>query len=259
MTLRVVIADDEPLALLRLAIALGTMDGIELLGAAENGVEAQEMIRAFKPDVVLLDIDMPELDGVGLVDALRGAGGPAVVFVTAHDQFAVDAFRQGAIDYLLKPLDEARLRKALERVEAALGEKRAPERLANLSAVVETLQRRLEGPPSTDFWVNQKSGLTQVPMAEVTWFSVEGDYTILHSQRGDFLVHESLRSVEARLEKDAFIRVHRNAIVRRSAIAAVDRAGRSGLELRLVDGARVRVSKAYKRAIIAFMAARGAP
>lgn len=251
MNLRVVIADDEPLALLRLAIALERMGGIELVGAAENGIEAQTMIRAFKPDVVLLDVEMPKLDGVGLVDALAVAGAPAVVFVTAHDQFAVEAFRQGAIDYLLKPLDEARLAKALDRVRASLGERRAPERLANLSAVVETLQRRLEGAPSTDFWVNEKSGLRRVPMAEVNWFSVEGDYAILHTAKGDFLVHESLRSIEGRIEQDAFIRVHRNAIVRKSAIAAVERNAVGGVELRLADGARVRVSKAFKRAVFA--------
>ena len=115
MSLRIVIADDEPLALRRLHIALDEMPEVEIVGSASDGEEALKLINELSPDIVLLDIRMPELSGLQLVEALDHPSPPAVIFVTAYDSFAVEAFREGAVDYLLKPLDEERRCRVLER------------------------------------------------------------------------------------------------------------------------------------------------
>ena len=118
--MRIVIADDEPLALRRLQVALDAIPEVEIVGVADDGKQALDLIDSLSPDIVLLDIRMPEMSGLELVDALDHPSPPAVIFITAYDSFAVEAFREGAIDYLLKPLDEDRLRIAIERAQLAL-------------------------------------------------------------------------------------------------------------------------------------------
>ncbi|MBL8532040.1 MAG: response regulator transcription factor [Hyphomonadaceae bacterium] len=250
MTLRVLIADDEPLALRRITIALERAPDVEVVGTAKNGVEAVAMIRQLKPDVVLLDIDMPHLDGMAVAEAIAGANAPSIIFITAHESFALPAFDRGAVDYLLKPLDEDRLHRALERSRGAVGARGAQGRIAELKALVAALRARTKPDQADeDFWVSRRQELIRVRLADVLWISVDGDYAILHTKDGAFLVHESLRSIEARLDPAVFLRVHRSAIVRRSAIEAVERMPMGGLQLRLALGAVVRVSKPYRRAV----------
>ncbi|GAA4746820.1 LytTR family DNA-binding domain-containing protein [Sphingomonas daechungensis] len=252
MTLRVVIADDEPLAVRRLQIALGNLHDIEIVGSAGDGEEALELITELSPDVVLLDIRMPKLSGLQLIEALDSPSPPAVIFITAYESFAVDAFREGAIDYLLKPLDEERLAIAVDRARRSLETRDAGERIAELRGALTSLQIEDEAREQSRYekhlWVSSRGHVTRVPVSEVRWFQAEGDYVVVHAEGGDYLIHDSLRDLESRLDPEKFLRVHRSAIVATHSVAGVGRTEFGVLQLRLVDGSAVSVSRTYKKA-----------
>ena len=252
--MRVVIADDEPLALRRLQIALDTMPDVEIVGVADDGKQALDLIDRLSPDIVLLDIRMPEMSGLELVDALDHPSPPAVIFITAYDSFAVEAFREGAIDYLLKPLDEDRLRIAIERAQLALQTRDASQRIAELREALTSLQREeaaREKPAYEEYiWVSSRGQVVRVPVDDVHWFEADGDYVIIHADR-NHLIHDSLRDLESRLDPQRFLRVHRGAIVCIQSVVGLDRSDFGAVRLRLVDGAEVAVSRSYKKATLA--------
>ena len=251
--MRVVIADDEPLALRRLEIALDAIPDVEIVGVADDGKQALDLIDSLSPDIVLLDIRMPEMSGLELVDALDHPSPPAVIFITAYDSFAVEAFREGAIDYLLKPLDEDRLRIAIERAQLALATRDASQRIAELREALTSLQREeaaREKPAYEEYiWVSSRGQVIRVPMDDVHWFEAEGDYVVIHADR-NHLIHDSLRDLESRLDPQRFLRVHRGAIVCIQSVVGLDRSDFGAVRLRLVDGAEVAVSRSYKKATL---------
>ncbi len=254
MTLRIVIADDEPLALRRLHIALDDMPGVEIVGSASDGEEALRLINELSPDIVLLDIRMPELSGLQLVEALDHPSPPAVIFVTAYDSFAVEAFREGAVDYLLKPLDEERLKLAIERAQLALETRDAKERIAELREALSTLQLEeaaREKPAYEEYlWVSSRGHVIRVPVSDVHWFEAEGDYVVIHADR-NHLIHDSLRDLETRLDPHRFLRVHRSSIVCIPSVVGLERSDFGAVRLRLLDGSEVAVSRSYKKATLA--------
>ena len=251
--MRVVIADDEPLALRRLQIALDAIPDVEIVGVADDGKQALDLIDSLSPDIVLLDIRMPEMSGLELVDALDHPSPPAVIFITAYDSFAVEAFREGAIDYLLKPLDEDRLRIAIERAQLALATRDASQRIAELREALTSLQREeaaREKPAYEEYiWVSSRGQVIRVPVDDVHWFEAEGDYVVIHADR-NHLIHDSLRDLESRLDPQRFLRVHRGAIVCIQSVVGLDRSDFGAVRLRLVDGAEVAVSRSYKKATL---------
>ena len=254
MSLRIVIADDEPLALRRLHIALDDMEGVEIIGSATDGVEALKLINDLSPDIVLLDIRMPELSGLQLVEALDHPSPPAIIFITAYDSFAVEAFREGAVDYLLKPLDEERLKLAIERAQLALETRDAKERIAELREALSTLQLEeaaREKPAYEEYlWVSSRGHVIRVPVSDVHWFEAEGDYVVIHAER-NHLIHDSLRDLETRLDPHRFLRVHRSSIVCIPSVIGLERSDFGAVRLRLVDGSEVAVSRSYKKATLA--------
>ena len=254
MSLRIVIADDEPLALRRLHIALDDMEGVEIIGSATDGVEALKLINELSPDIVLLDIRMPELSGLQLVEALDHPSPPAIIFITAYDSFAVEAFREGAVDYLLKPLDEERLKLAIERAQLALETRDAKERIAELREALSTLQLEeaaREKPAYEEYlWVSSRGHVIRVPVSDVHWFEAEGDYVVIHAER-NHLIHDSLRDLETRLDPHRFLRVHRSSIVCIPSVIGLERSDFGAVRLRLVDGSEVAVSRSYKKATLA--------
>jgi two-component system LytT family response regulator len=261
MNLRAIVVDDEPLAVRRLQIALERIGGIELLGTAADGKAALDLIRASAPDLILLDIKMPVMDGFDLVKALASAPVPEIIFVTAYSDFAIQAFEAGAVGYVLKPIDEDRLRSAVERARVKLRTVHAEERLAALSALLDKLQRR-QPPPETPFeqelWISSGTTTERVAVRDVAWFEAAGDYVAVHCERKEHLLHDSLRSLIQRLNPDEFARVHRKAIVRLDAIEAVERGRLGALILRLACGHRVAVSRTYKRSLLLRIGARRA-
>jgi DNA-binding LytR/AlgR family response regulator len=253
MRLRVVIVEDEPLAVRRLQIALGRIAGVELIGTASDGHKALELISASEPDLILLDIKMPVMDGFDLMKALAPPTFPEIIFVTAYSEFAIKAFEAGAVGYVLKPIDEDRLRTAVERARLKLRTRDAEERLAALSALVEKLQLR-EGsakkPFDQELWIDSGTAIERIAMREVDWFEAAGDYVAVHSNHREHLLQDSLRSLVERLDPDQFVRVHRKAIVRLDAVRAIERTKLGTLILCLASCDRIPVSRTYKQSLL---------
>lgn len=225
--MRVLIVDDEPLARARLMRMLGSVPDVEVVGEAGNGAEALVRVADCAPDLVLLDIEMPGFDGLAFAEARKDAT-PAVVFTTAHAQFAADAFDLDAVDYLIKPVRQERLERALQRVRTRLGVPAGPGRGPD----GEAYRLVVHGAASARF----------ADARRVTVFRAEEKYTRFELDGEEHLLRESLDALERRLEPLGFLRVHRGALVRRDAIVEATRDGAS-LALRLASDERVEVSR----------------
>lgn len=227
--LRTLIVDDEPLAVERLQIVCAGLPGIAVAGTASDGPAALRLIEALSPDLVLLDVTMPEMDGLALARTLAGRPcPPAVIFVTAHDSFAVAAFDLEAVDYVLKPV--------------------APERLQR--AIARALARREPGSQSKgewleEFWVPHRSELLRVAAADVERIDAERDYVRLHVGPVSYLLLHTVSGLEARLDPARFIRVHRSCILRRDAIRGLRHDGLGSWSAELADGGLVRIGRTY--------------
>lgn len=229
--LRTLIVDDEPLAVERLQVICAGLSTIRVVGTASDGRAALRLIEALAPELVLLDISMPEIDGLEVARKLAAQNRcPAVVFVTAHDDFAVAAFDCDAVDYVLKPVSPQRLERAVARVGAR---RMAPE------------EPRAESPWLTEFWVPHRSELLRIGAEEVDRIDAERDYVRLHVGERSFLLLQTVASLEARLDPARFIRLHRSAILRRDRIAGLRHDGLGVWSAELVDGSMVRIGRTY--------------
>jgi two-component system response regulator AlgR len=232
--LRVLIADDEPLAAERLQLLLARAEGAQLVGTASDGDSAINLNEALHPDVLLLDIAMPGLDGIGVARALAAATpSPAVVFVTAFDQFAVAAFEVEAVDYLMKPVEPARLQRALDRARAYLGQRSGQPQPGKDSQWLD------------EFWASDLSGLVRIASQDVDRVSAERDYMRLHVGRRSWLIHHSMAALEGGLNPELFVRLHRSAIVRRDFITGFSRNQSGRWIARLADGTEQPVGRLY--------------
>ena len=226
--IRALIVDDEPLALSNLRVLLRRDPDIELVGECGSGAEAVAAIRAHRPALVFLDVQMPELDGFDVLELLGTDVPPAVVFVTAYDQYALRAFDAGALDYLLKPFDDARFAQALAR---------AKERLAQAAAAPPAMVR-----------LAVKSGrqVLFVPLADVDWIE-SADYCVdLHVGAKTVALRRSMAAVESELDAAGFCRVHRTAIVNLARVRALDTGVDGDMEVVLADATRVPLSRRYR-------------
>jgi len=241
--LRVLIADDEPLAAERLQLLLARAEGAQLVGTASDGDSAINLTGALHPDVLLLDIAMPGLDGIGVARALtEQKPSPAVVFVTAFDQFAVAAFEVEAVDYLMKPVDPKRLQRALDRTRSYLQQRSA-------QPVSGRTSRWLE-----EFWASDLSGLVRIAAQDVDRVSAERDYMRLHVGRRSWLIHHSMAALEEGLDPDLFVRLHRSAIVRKDFIGGFTRNQSGRWIARLADGTEQPVGRLYSDRVRAIAA-----
>src|SRR5215210_1027023 len=232
--LRVLIADDEPLAAERLQLLLAKADGAQLVGTASDGESAINLAEALTPDLLLLDIAMPGLDGIGVARALAAlTPSPAVVFVTAFDQFAVAAFEVEAVDYLMKPVEPIRLQRGIERARAYLDQRAAQPAAGNPAQWLE------------EFWASDLSGLVRIAARDVDRVSAERDYMRLHVGRRSWLIHHSMAALEEGLDPALFVRLHRSAIVRRDSISGFARNPSGRWIARLADGSEQPVGRLY--------------
>jgi two-component system response regulator AlgR len=233
--LRVLIADDEPLAAERLQVLLARAKGATLVGTASDGESAISMAEALTPDVLLLDIAMPGLDGIDVARSLASQDpSPAVVFVTAFDQFAVAAFEVAAVDYLMKPVEPERLQRALDRAQDYIEHRRAPS--------------AKPGEPSKwidEFWASDLSGLVRIAAKDIDRVSAERDYMRLHVGRRSWLIHHSMTALEEGLDPSLFVRLHRSAIVRKDFITGFTRNPSGRWIARLADGSEQPVGRLY--------------
>lgn len=231
---RVLIADDEPLAAERLQLLLARADGAQLVGTASDGESAINLTEALHPDLLLLDIAMPGLDGIAVARALAVQNpSPAVVFVTAFDQFAVAAFEVEAVDYLMKPVDPHRLQRALDRARSYLQQRIAQPAPGKTSQWLE------------EFWASDLSGLVRIASQDVDRVSAERDYMRLHVGRRSWLIHHSMAALEEGLNPDLFVRLHRSAIVRKDFISGFTRNQSGRWIARLADGTEQPVGRLY--------------
>ncbi|THD62430.1 LytTR family DNA-binding domain-containing protein [Phenylobacterium sp.] len=250
--LRVLIVDDEPLARRRLEILLREQPATELAGAASDGVAAARMIAERAPDVVLLDIKMPGLTGLEVLDGL-GKEAPIVIFVTAFDRFALDAFDRAAFDYLLKPVEPARLAAALTRARAALANRAAAERALELEEILRNLRSdpAAVAAPSAyarEIWIQERGGRTSVPVAAIDWIAAERDYVRIHTGARSFLVRQSIGALAERLDPGQFLRIHRSSLVRTDRIVRIRHAAGRGAVM-LSTGVEVAVSRRHMGAL----------
>lgn len=235
--LRVLVVDDEAMARRRALRLLAALPDVQIAGEHADADEAMARVRAGDVDVVLLDIEMPGLTGLEAL-ALLPPDGPVVVFCTAHAQHAVAAFDVGAVDYLLKPIDPARLRKALDRARGADARKR-------FQAEIE--RRRAGAPTLSRLPLATREGIVLVDPGDVTHAQVEGELVTVYTTRGSYFSSSPLQDLEDKLPADTFARVHRRALVNLAHVARLEPCETGGFVARLSGGAAVEVSRQAAR------------
>jgi len=250
----VVVVDDEAPARQRLADLLAATPGVELAGAYASGRRAADALRAAHqagtpPDLVFLDVQMPEVSGLDVVRRVGPEAMPVVVFVTAFDQYALDAFDVRAVDYLLKPFDDDRFREALARAREIVRLRQSDRLRTDLLAVLLDDLDSPEAPQSgvlsdaDRLPVPSAQGTVLVPIRAIEHIEADGPYVKIHADGRCHLLRESMQSLDRRLDPSAFVRVHRSSIVRIDQIEVVEPYGRDVVAVRLSSGVRVRVSR----------------
>jgi two-component system, LytTR family, response regulator len=243
--MRVLLVDDEDLALDRLRTFFADIEGVEVVGHANDGDQALERIGELKPDLVLLDIQMPGRNGLRAAADIDVEPRPELIFVTAHEHYAPDAFDVDAADYLLKPVRFDRLRQAVERARRRRGLREQAERAGQLEEEMAAL--RATGAPGLEdggFWVPERHGQRRVPLEAIDWIEAARDYVLLHTNVRSHLLRITMAALEEKLAGSPLLRVHRSAFVRPDKVVEVKRANRS-LSLVLADGANVQVGPSY--------------
>lgn len=253
MSIRTLIVDDEPLAREGVALQLRKESDVEIIAECENGTEAIKVIRNAKPDLVFLDIRMPKLSGFDVIEKVGAANMPLVIFLTAYDEYAIEAFRRNALDYLLKPLDKAVFRDSLQKAREQLEKNRLAaqaEKLAKLLATMATSQ-----PPSTQLppriAVKLSGQVHFLAPAELHWVESEGDYVNVHTSTRSHLVRESMQAMERRLEPYGFLRIHRSAIINLDRIVRLVTTDSGDYEVHMTDGIALKVGRNYRDGLFA--------
>jgi two-component system, LytTR family, response regulator len=241
--MHVLIVDDEPPARKRLRELLEQEQDVSKVSECGDGGTAVSLIELTAPDIVFLDVEMPELDGFGVVDAVGPENMPAVIFATAYDRYAIQAFDVAAVDYLLKPYDTARFRQALERGRAQMrADGPSSVKLSDLIA------RHVEAMGRPDrLAVKADSRIRLLPTAEIDYITAEGTHVRLHLGRESILMRRSITSLEQRLDNPRFARLHRSFIVNVEAVVELEPLHRGEFVLRLRSGARLITGRTFKR------------
>ena len=241
--MRVLVVDDEALARRRLVDLLRKDGEVAVILEAENGIAAIKMIETEHPDIVFLDVQMPEIDGLGVIDALGPELMPPTVFVTAYDKFALKAFEADAVDYLLKPFGNKRFEQSFSRVKGRL-------HAANLKIgphVLELVSKRAAPGEVWDWLVIKTGGVTKLVMAsEIEWIEAAGVYVNLHVQGKELLYRTSLGNVIKRLDPFRFVRIHRSSAINIKCVAQLEPLTHGEFEVVMKDGARLTLSRYYR-------------
>jgi two-component system, LytTR family, response regulator len=259
MSIRTLLVDDEPLAREGMRMHLASEPDLQIIGEAADGVQAVDAIRTLRPDLVFLDVQMPEVDGLQVVERVGPSAMPAVIFVTAYHQHAVRAFELHAVDYLLKPVHVERLRSALARARlrlASRSEEALAARLEALLADFRTLRTRIgageaeEAAPVKKFaaWISVagRNSTQLVRVEDVDWFEAEGNYVRLHVGTTSHLIRSTLRGMADQLDPATFIRIHRSTIVNVNRIREIQPWFGGDYIAILHDSRQLRVSRSYR-------------
>ena len=234
--LRTLIVDDEPLAIERLQILCAEHPIIEIVGTANDGVEALRIAQTLTPDLIFLDIGMPKMDGI---NAARASGlmdkKPAIILITAYDNFAVEAFDLDVVDYVLKPVSSERLGRAITRASAAPA---AETQLPTPSA-------KADNRYAHEFWVSKRAELIRVAAMDIERIEAERDYMRLHTNGRSYLLHQTISALEQRLDPEQFQRIHRSHIVRRDLITGLRHEGGGVWHALLGEEHAMRIGRKY--------------
>ena len=244
---RALIVDDEPLARQRIEDLLAHEQNIEIAGTASTGTEAVQSIRRLKPDLVFLDVQMPGMTGLQVVDAIGAEAMPATIFTTAYDKFALQAFDRAAVDYLVKPFDDERFAQALRRARKSIDLEEVGRMTKRLLALVQSTQPPA---PKNEYLerisVESRGQLRVVPVSKVDYITASGPYAELHVGDRTFAIRERMQTLEERLDPDVFFRIHRSAIVRLDRIDSLRRAAGGDYAVRLKDGTELSLSRSRR-------------
>lgn len=249
--IRALIVDDEPLAREGMRLHLGEYNDIEVIAECGDGASAVNAIRTLDPDIVFLDVQMSEMDGFGVLRELEGDDLPAIVFVTAYDQFALQAFEAAALDYLLKPLDPERLVSTLERVRTQL---EGRNRREQSDRVMSMLSRFGAQPRHIERLVTRSDGKIRIiRIDDIDYIEAAGNYVKIHVAGKMHLVREGMNSLEAKLDPHRFLRIHRSVIVRIDRIRELESLYQGDYVVVLNDGTRLTTGRKYRDAIQEFI------
>ena len=240
MRIRTLIVDDEPLARRRLRAFLRPEGDVEIAGECGNGAEAVAAIRQHKPELVFLDVQMPGMDGFEVLRALEPNERPLIVFVTAHDQYAVQAFEERALDYLLKPFAKRRFEDTMARVRERIERPESDDARDRVSNLLCTLG------PRTHLLVKTGTHSVLLQIARIERLEAEGDYVRIHSGRDTYLTRQTMNRIEAQLGAARFVRVHRSTIVNVEYIKEIHSLPGGDHSIALRDGTQVTLSRGYR-------------
>ncbi len=266
MTIRTILVDDEPLAIQGLQLRLEPHDDVEIIDTCVNGREAIRSIKTHKPDLVFLDIQMPGFDGFSVVQGLMEVEPPLFVFVTAYSDFALRAFETQAVNYLMKPVDEAQLADTLDRVRQRLAEKRSAEEVEKLKEVLAEVAPEAvdnfadsssEAPAANRFEklinIKDRGQIFRVDVDSIERIDAAGDYMCIYTGDNTLILRETMKDLEKRLDPRRFQRVHRSAIVNLDLVREVKPHTNGECFLVLESGAQVKVSRSYRDVVARFV------
>lgn len=251
MTIRCLVVDDEPLGRDRIVSLLHTIPEAEVIGECETGTAAIQAITEQSPDLLFLDVQMPGIDGFGVLASLPAPIAPAVIFVTAYDEYALKAFEVHAQDYLLKPYDRERFYEAFQHAATRIRAERESGTNARLVALLEDIER--DRPRRTLVPIRSGGRVTFLPVEEIDWLEAADNYVKIHAGRETHLVRQTLQSMEESLSPTMFVRIHRSTIINVSRIREIQPwfAGEYVVSLR--NGTRVHTSRRYRARLEALM------
>jgi two-component system, LytTR family, response regulator len=242
--LRAVIADDEALARKFIRRMLKDDHDLEVIGECNNGKEAVAMIRKQNPDVVFLDVQMPEMDGFAVLESIAAERLPEVIFTTAYEQYAIRAFELHALDYLLKPFDQARFKEAIKYAKERFRSQRHNHGRMQISAMLENIKNKSQ---YLDRLVIKAGGrITFLSTDEINWIEADDKYVHLHTSKATPMVRQTLSAMEAQLDPQKFRRVHRSAIVNVERITELQPLFSGEYSILLGDGTKLTLSRSYK-------------
>ncbi len=245
MAIKTLIIDDEPLAREKLRGFLERESDVEVIGECRDGREALETIEAEKPDLVFLDVQMPEMDGFEVLDNLEPGALPTVVFVTAYDQYAIKAFDVHAVDYLLKPFDRERFGEALGRARAEHERRQAGDVKRQLLALLQDVESRRAKYP-TRLVIKSSGRVVFVRVDEIDWVDAAGNYVRIHAAGDSHMLRETMGRLEERLDPEKFLRIHRSTIVNIERIRELQQQFHGDYLVVLKIGQRLTLSRSYR-------------
>ena len=254
---RAIVVDDEPLARQTIGLLLSREDDFAIVAECGHGAEAIDAIRRERPDVLFLDVQMPEVDGFEVLRTLGPGAVPAVIFVTAFDRYALQAFEQHALDYLLKPFSDERFAIVLDRTRERLRERTFASMAGRLTALLSATVDASVAPSPRQLVVRDAGRTILIPHDDIVWIEAEDYCARIHLRDRTVLVRESLRSLVDELSGAGFVRVHRSAIVRLAAIRAMVPLSSGDQRLTLSNGRTLRVSRTYRTALVKALSGRG--